>query len=105
MLKQEQEFKAWGLARLAVRNIIVFFLIAETLAILALAKVIVEQQRKHDETQRVLVETKQRAADKIEQLKNEQISTIREMGKIIERQSELEHEISMMNSRLKKLKR
>lgn len=105
MLKQEQEFKAWGLAKLAVRNIIIFFLIAETLAIVTLANVIVEQQRKHDETQHVLVQTKEQAAQKIEQLKNEQIETIREMGRIIERQSKLEHDISAMNNRVQKLKR
>lgn len=105
MLKQEQEFKAWGLARLAVRNIIVFFLIVETLAIVALAKVIIEQQNKHDETQHALVKTKEQAAQKIEQLKNEQIQTIQEMGKIIDRQIKLEHEISEMNRRIKKFKR
>lgn len=104
MLKQEQEFKAWGLTRLAVRNIVVFFLIVETLAIMALSKVIIEQQRKNDDIQRVLVETKERAADKIEQLKNEQIATIREMGKIIERQTQLEHDIALMNRRVQKIK-
>lgn len=105
MLKQEQEFKAWGLTRLAVRNIIVFFLIVETLAIVALSKVIIEQQKRNDDIQHVLVDTKERAANKIEQLKNEQIATIREMGKIIERQTQLEHDIASMNRRVQKIKR
>lgn len=105
MLQQEKEFKAWGLTRLAVRNIVVFFVIVETLAIIALSKVIIEQQRKHDEVQRVLVDTKERAAEKIEQLKNEQIETMREMGKIIERQTQLEHDIALMNRRVQKIKR
>ena len=104
MLKQEQEFKAWGLTRLAVRNIVVFFLIVETLAIMALSKVIIEQQRKNDDIQRVLVETKERGADKMERWKNEQIATIREMGKIIERQTQLEHDIALMNRRVQKIK-
>ena len=104
MLKQEQEFKAWGLTRLAVRNIVVFFLIVETLAIMALSKGVREQERKGDDIERVVGETKERGADKMERWKNEQIATIREMGKIIERQTQLEHDIALMNRRVQKIK-
>lgn len=105
MLQQEKEFSAWGLSKIAIRNIVVFFIIVELLAIVSLVKIVLQQQVLRDLDKQQLIETKQDNANKIEQLKNEQIKSIQELNRVIELQSELENEIKIVRNRIKNIKK
>jgi len=105
MLQQEREFTAWGLSRVAIRNIIVFFIIVELLAIVALVKIVMSQQELREADKKQLVEAERNGAAKIEQLKNEQIQSIEEVARISMHQSELEAEIQRMTKLIEKLKK
>ena len=100
---QEREFQAWGLSKLAVRNIVVFFIICLISAMAIMARVI---QAKDDEVRQVyreLIREKDAGAIKIEQLKNENLETLIKINDIIVKQDGIMRKIHAAKSRLKKI--
>ena len=105
MLQQEKEFAAWGLSRVAIRNIVVFFIIAELLAIGALSKIVLEQQKLRDQDKHELIKAKDEAALKIEQLKNEQIQSMQNLEAITDQQRDLDNKIRDLSVKVQRVKK
>lgn len=102
MLKQEHEFNAWGLSKLAVRNIVVFFLLALILTITVLwREILVLRQEKDEATKREIL-CKEEASKIIDQLRKEQITML---SVALERQQKIEQEIRQAQEKLSKLRR
>lgn len=102
MLKQEQEFKAWGLSKIAVRNIVVFFfcLLISIIGVLARAYVLKDTERRESDLR--LLECKELATEAVEKFKNEQLE---QMGLLLMRQDSLGKRLNQLTQRLKKLQR
>jgi len=92
-LPQEMEFNAWGLSKIAVRNIVVFFILTLLTAIMALSRVIVTQHDQISELYKQQLIDKDRAAQKIEELKNETIKTVDRLNATIYNQVQIREEI------------
>lgn len=105
MLDQVKEFNAWGLSKLAIRNIIVFFFLIETVALVTLGKTIIHQQNLRERDRVLFMEKDNEKAELVERLKNEQIAVIRELNNAIQRQQSLETQIDRLGQRINKIKR
>ena len=73
MLPQIKEFEAWGLSKIAVRNIVVFFICCLIAAIGIMARVIHVLNAEKSEQYQKLVECKELVAVTVEKLKEEQL--------------------------------
>ena len=102
MLKQEQEFTAWGLSRLAVRNIVVFFILALFLTITVLWRQILVIQHQKDEAVKREILCKEESSRIIDALRKEQLAML---AQALERQQKIEAEIRQAQNRLSRLKR
>ena len=100
---QEQEFRAWGLSQIAVRNIVVFFIISLITAIGALSRVIVELANERKAVEAELIKSKDQAAIKIEQLKNENLETYLKLHELLQKQQRTDNEIKATQEVLKRV--
>jgi len=102
---QEQEFRIWGLSKLAVRNIVVFFILTLLSAIGALAKVIVVIEGKREATEKALIESKEQAAVKVEELKNENLQTFIKLHEVLQKQERIREELQETRETLKTIQK
>ena len=90
---QEMEFQAWGLSKIAVRNIVVFFILTLLAGISILGKTIIvlnqEKQALFDE----LIKCKDKGALKIEELKNENLQTVLKLNEVSQNQGDIKEEL------------
>lgn len=105
MLKQELEFKAWGLSKLAVRNIVVFFLVAQMAGIAYLSKIIIELDDRRQNLQMQLVKSKEDTAAKVEQLKVEHAADLRRFNEVVQKQLEFQQRLNTALTEMKKVRR
>lgn len=103
-MPQELEFKAWGISKIAVRNIVVFFIVCLISAIGFLSKVIVVQNDELNRVYRERLQDKDAEALKIEQLKNESLETLIKLNDIIVKQENIRNQIRDARSSLKRIK-
>jgi len=103
-LEQEREFDAWGLSKLAVRNIVVFFIVALILAIMYLSATIRNKDAEKMKMQAELVMCKEDATKQVERLKDQQIKLMEQIGAIYQKQAEVERNVKQATKTLKKLK-
>lgn len=102
MLDQEKEYNAWGLSKIAVRNIVVFFLLSLMFTVTILWR---ENIRLQDERQSAVlreIQCKEEAARIIDTLRKEQIQMLTDA---IEKQDKIEQDIEATQRRLAQLKR
>lgn len=78
MLQQEKEFAAWGLSKLAVRNIIIFFFAVLLSIIGVLARVNLWLYQDKNEAERREAQCKDEAAQLINTLRLEQIEMLKQ---------------------------
>ena len=72
MLQQQREFAAWGLTKIAVRNIVVFFITSLIASVIVL-------YRANDKLQERLVSCEQEQAKKVGDLERLHIESVREL--------------------------
>lgn len=78
MLEQEKYFKAWGLSKIALRNLILFFFSILLIAIAVLSRVVVSlDQQKHDAVLQQ-IKCKEELAQMIDTLLREQIERLQQ---------------------------
>ncbi len=101
-LQQEKEFAAWGLSKLAIRNIVVFFFACLIGAVVYLFQ---DNARLNRE---ILKRSDEKTA-KIEELKNENFKTLLKLNSALEKQAEIsariqeaEKSLSVTKKRLRK---
>lgn len=102
---QELEFKAWGLSKIAVRNIVVFFILTLLTAITTLSRVVVALNDEKRETTRELLNCKDQNALKIEELKNENLRTVLRLNELLVNQSQIKDEIRDAKSTLQQVQK
>lgn len=90
---QETEFRSWGLSKIAVRNIVVFFILTLLTAITTLSRVVVVQNKEKQDLFRELLKAKDQGALKIEELKNENLRTVLKLNELLVNQSQIREEI------------
>lgn len=100
MLRQEQEFAAWGLSRLAIRNIILFFFAILLVIIAALCRVCVWLYHDKLEAERREAQGKDEAARMINTLRLEQIEMLKQA---MSRQEKIEDGLEDAKEQLKRL--
>jgi len=94
MLEQQKEFNAWGLSKLAIRNIVVFFIVAQMSAIGYLLRVVFVVEEKRERLEQALVKSKDDAAIKIEQLKKEHENDLKMFNLLIQKQLEIQQRLN-----------
>lgn len=99
--EQEVEFRAWGLSKIAVRNIVVFFILSLFVAIGSLARVIVSLSGELREANKQIMLAKEQTAEKIEALKNENIETVIKLNDAFILQAKIRDEIEATRNALK----
>ena len=105
MLNQELEFKAWGLSKLTIQNIVVFFFVAQMAGIGYLCKVIIELEASRQSLQTELVKSKDQTAAKIEQLKVEHAADLRRFNEVVQKQLEFQQRLNSALTQMKKVRR
>lgn len=98
---QEQEFRIWGLSKLAVRNIVVFFILTLLSGIATLAKVIVVLDNKREMVEAALIRSKEQQAAKVEELKNENLQTFLKLHEVLQKQEQIHQELFNARATLK----
>lgn len=100
MLQQEKEFAAWGLSKLAVRNIIIFFFAILLTATAALTRITVWLYQEAKAAERREMDCRNQSAEIINRLRVEQIDMLQ---KTMVRQEEIEQGLQEAKRRLNKL--
>lgn len=90
---QELEFQAWGLSKIAVRNIVVFFILTLLTAITILAKTIVVLNQEKQAVFEELIKCKDKGALKIEELKNENLQTVLKLNEVSQSHGQIREDI------------
>lgn len=104
-LPQEAEFNAWGLSKIAVRNIVVFFILTLLVAISTLARVIVMQHKEVTDLHQQMLIEKDKSAQKIEQLKDETMKILQGLNRALENQGDIKREIQDTKQTLNKVQK
>jgi len=97
-LQQSKEFAAWGLSKLAVRNIVVFFFAC---LISAVAYLFTENNRLNRE----LLKRSDDKTAKVEELKNENFKTLLKLQEAFQKQAEILARIQEAEREMKRLKK
>jgi len=103
-LEQEKEFDAWGLSKILVRNIVVGFIVCLLLAIGYLSATIRAKDSAIEQARAELIACKEDATRKVEQLKDQQIELMGQIGAIYEKQIQVERNVQATAKQIKKLK-
>lgn len=101
MLQQEKEFNAWGLSKIAVRNIVVFFICLLIMAcgVLVRVAVVLDNQRRDSDNR--LIECKELAIEAVTKFKDEQLDMMRNFYL---RQDTINNRLESLQRKLKRLK-
>lgn len=102
MLDQEKEYSAWGLSKIAVRNIVVFFLLTLMFTATVLWRENIRLQEERQKAVQREVQCKEEAARIIDLLRKEQIQMLTDA---MNKQQKIEQEIEATQRRLAQLKR
>lgn len=104
MLDQERIFKIWGFAgNLAIRNIIVFFLLAQMSAIVYYVDLNNRKDKVIDEAKKALVEAKEETTRKVEQLNEKHLKSVQDISDYFKKQSEIERDVRETAQNIEKL--
>ena len=100
MLQQEKEFNAWGLSKIAIRNIVVFFicLLICACGVLGRVAIVLDQQRRDSDNR--LIKCKELATEAVAKFKDEQIQQMREFYL---RQDTINQRLNSLQRKLKRL--
>ncbi len=104
-IPQELEFRAWGLSRIAVRNIVVFFILTLLSAIGVLAKTIVFLHDKKEAVEHELIKINKEKSQKIEELKNENFQIYLKLQEVLIKQELINKELHETKQTLKTIQR
>lgn len=99
MLEQERYFKAWGLSKIALRNLILFFFSILLIGIAILSRVIVTlDEQKHEAVQQQ-IKCKEEMAQTIDGLLREQIQRLQQA---MEKQDKIEEQLKKTRAAINK---
>ena len=99
MLEQERYFKAWGLSKIALRNLILFFFSILLIAIAILSRVVVTlDQQKHEAVQQQ-IKCKEEMAQTIGGLLREQIQRLQQA---MEKQDRIDEQLRKTRAAINK---
>jgi len=102
---QELEFRAWGLSKIAVRNIVVFFILTLLSAIGVLSKTIVFLHDKKEAVEQALIRSNEEKSKKIEELKNENLQTYLKLHEVLIKQEAINKELVDARETLKTIQK
>ena len=97
-LQQSKEFAAWGLSKLAVRNIVVFFFAC-------LIGTVVYLNQENNRLNRELLKRSDEKTAKVEELKNENFKTLLKLQEAFQKQAEILARIQEAEREMKRLKK
>lgn len=99
MLEQERYFKAWGLSKIALRNLILFFFSILLIGIAILSRVVVTlDQQKHEAVQQQ-IKCKEEMAKTIDGLLREQIQRLQQA---MEKQDKIDEQLRKTRAAINK---
>ena len=102
---QEMEFQAWGLSKIAVRNIVVFFILTLLSGIGLLAKTVIVLNNEKAEVFNELLKCKDQGAIKIEELKNENLQGVLKLEEVLRKQDAIREELTEAKKALSELRK
>ena len=102
---QEMEFKAWGLSKIAVRNIVVFFILTLLSGIGLLAKTVIVLNEEKAQVFNELLKCKDQGALKIEELKNENLQGVLKLNEVLQNQDKILEDLREAKKALQDVKK
>jgi len=97
-LQQEKEFAAWGLSKLAVRNIVVFFFAC-------LIGTVIYLNQENNRLNRELLKRSDEKTAKVEELKDQNFKTLLKLQEAFQKQAEIQAQIQEAEREMKRLKK
>lgn len=97
-LQQEKEFAAWGLSKLAIRNIVVFFFAC-------LIATVVYLNQENNRLNRELLKRSDEKTAKVEELKDQNFKTLLKLQEAFQKQAEIQATIKEAEREMKRLKK
>lgn len=103
-LPQELEFIAWGLSKIAVRNIVIFFIITLMGAISALSWVVVLLFKENNSLNKEILIQATESAQRYQDLQNENLKNQVRINEVLLKQREIRHDIEEAQTTIETVK-